>query len=254
MTPFHFGNGPRRLFGLYTPAQSGAASTRAALLCAPWGQEYLRSHRSMRLLGKQLAAQGWHALRFDYFGTGDSAGEFDEADLPGWEADIELALDELLDMTGARKATLVGLRLGATLAARVAVRRRREVDTLALWDPVLDGAAYLDELWRSFGPPGHSQPPAEGYCVDGFWLTPTMAAQIAGIELLPDLADWPTRSLMMWSTPPRLSAPWAEALQARSPIAQEQVASPPAWLEDRDLGAGAVPAALLQRLTQWVAA
>ena len=60
MTPFHFGSGARRLFGLYTPAHSGAASTRAALLCAPWGQEYLRSHRSMRLLGRQLAAQGWH--------------------------------------------------------------------------------------------------------------------------------------------------------------------------------------------------
>ena len=71
---------------------------------------------------EQLAAQGWHVLRFDYFGTGDSAGEFDEADLTGWEADIEQALDELLDMAGARKVALVGLRLGATLAARVAAR------------------------------------------------------------------------------------------------------------------------------------
>ena len=252
MTPFHFGSGARRLFGLYTPAHSGAASTRAALLCAPWGQEYLRSHRSMRLLGRQLAAQGWHVLRFDYFGTGDSAGEFDEADLPGWEADIEQALDELLDMAGARKVALVGLRLGATLAARVAARRRREVDALALWDPVLDGPAYLDELWRHFGPLGVAQPPAEGYCVDGFWLTPTMAAQIAGLELLPGVAHWPARSLVMWSAPPQLPAAWDQAFQAHGQLTQEHVASPPAWLEDRDLGAGAVPAPLLQRVAQWV--
>ena len=70
-----------------------------------------------------LAARGVHSLRFDYFGTGDSAGETTEADLKGWCGDIETAIDELTHMTGCRRVILIGMRLGGTLAAEVAAKR-----------------------------------------------------------------------------------------------------------------------------------
>ncbi len=47
---------------------------KSIVLCHPWGQEYLRAHRSMRQLGNLLAAAGHHVFRLDYFGTGDSGG------------------------------------------------------------------------------------------------------------------------------------------------------------------------------------
>src|SRR3954451_13983708 len=75
MTPLFFGSRARRLFGIYEPGRSGSRVPRAAVLCHPWGQEYIRAHRSMRRLANMLSATGRDTLRFDYFGTGDSAGD-----------------------------------------------------------------------------------------------------------------------------------------------------------------------------------
>ena len=60
-------------------------------------------------------------------------------------ADINMAIDELKDTAGIPRVSLVGMRLGATFAALTAARRR-DIDRLVLWDPVSDGAAYVDEL------------------------------------------------------------------------------------------------------------
>jgi len=67
MNVFYFGAGERRLFGVYTPARHGGR--RGAVLCPPWGQEYLRAHRSIAQLANTLATAGVHVLRFDYSGT-----------------------------------------------------------------------------------------------------------------------------------------------------------------------------------------
>lgn len=255
MTPFYFGSGARRLFGLYTAA-AAARSARAVVLCAPWGQEYLRAHRSLRQLGNQLAAAGCHVLRFDYFGTGDSAGEFLDASLDGWERDIDSAIDELMDMSDARRVGLVGLRLGATLAAQAAARRRKEVDALLLWDPVVRGAAYADELWGMFGDRGVAQRPPGAWEVDGFPLAGAMAEQIEALDLRPGVATWPARTAVVWSAEPPDEADFMQALQAREPpvTVERLAATPPPWLEDRDLGAGAVPVAVLQRIVHWMTA
>ena len=152
MTPFYFGTGRQRLFGIYEPAVLTGRGKRGAVLCYPWGPEYVHAHRVMRQLAIRLASAGIHTLRFDFFGTGDSAGEMVDADLGTWEADIELAIEELLDIVGSARLTLIGLRLGATLAARVAARRPRDVDTLVLWDPILSGPDYLASLGATAAP------------------------------------------------------------------------------------------------------
>jgi len=70
----------------------------------------------------------------------------------GWKADIETAMDELRHITDLQQVTLVGLRLGATLAAAVAADRQSDVDELVLWDPVVSGPEYLAELGVVRGP------------------------------------------------------------------------------------------------------
>jgi pimeloyl-ACP methyl ester carboxylesterase len=240
MNPFFFGTRQRRLFGVYSPGRASAsgAGTRAVLLCHPWGQEYLRAHRSIKQLATLLNQAGVHVMRFDYFGTGDSAGDMQDADLAGWQGDIETAIDELKDTTDAARVGLVGLRLGGTLAAGVAARRRKDVDSLVLWDPVVSGEAYLQELLHEA--PARAAHKGGGHEVMGFALGEPMAGELRALAL--PRQELPARTLVVRSVPVPDEA---------AGLAVEQVEGQPAWLEDRYSGAGAVPVKVLQRIAQW---
>jgi pimeloyl-ACP methyl ester carboxylesterase len=98
----------------------------------------------MRLLGDQLIQSGFHVMRFDYSCMGDSWGEFDGASVEQWVADIQVAAEELRDNAGVRQISIVGLRLGATLA--YAAAKEVSLHHLVLLDPVPQGRAYLDRL------------------------------------------------------------------------------------------------------------
>lgn len=263
MTPLYFGRPERRLFGIYTPASASARKTRAVVLCPPWGQEHLRAHRSMRQLALRLSAAGLHVLRFDYFGTGDSAGNMTEADLPGWEADIEMAVEEAMDMTGAQRVGLVGLRLGATLAARVCERRRRQVESLVLWDPVVDGSSFVDELMaldaaKSGPPTPRPRPQGRPGCqLLGFPVTPQLLEQMRQADLLALVPGLPARSLAVISAKHGVvHGGLRQRLAERGEPgpALEELGTEPAWLEQHDSGAGAVPAEMLDRIAGWLTA
>jgi pimeloyl-ACP methyl ester carboxylesterase len=143
MHPFYFGPSQGPLFGVYHEATGGRPSrSRGVVLCHPYGHEYIRAHRAFRNLADDLSRRGWHVLRFDYSGTGDSSGEAIETGIARSIADINQAVDELKDMSGVAQVSLVGLRIGATLAA-LAASQRSDVGTLVAWDPVTSGAAYL---------------------------------------------------------------------------------------------------------------
>lgn len=135
MTPFYFGSSKRRLFGVYDPARPARGRQRAAVLCYPSGEEHVHAYRTMRQLATRLAQSGTHVLRFDYYGTGDSAGDTSDGDDAGWCSDILTAAAELKDMTGVPKVSLVGLRKGASLAALVAAKHPGEFEHLVLWEP-----------------------------------------------------------------------------------------------------------------------
>jgi pimeloyl-ACP methyl ester carboxylesterase len=83
-------------------------------------------------------------LRFDYSGTGDSWGDLSDASIDQWVADVGAAVREM-EMSGATEISLVGLRLGATLAALSACEQQ-SVRKVVLWEPVLDGARYVATL------------------------------------------------------------------------------------------------------------
>lgn len=114
------------------------------MLCNALGREYLLSHPSYRYLAQRLAQAGWHVLRFDYYGTGDSAGEDLDATVEQWLEDIGEAINELRESQDLSEITLVGLRAGALLAAKAA--QRNEVQRLILWDPVIRGDAHLRDM------------------------------------------------------------------------------------------------------------
>ncbi len=117
------------------------------LICQPTGHEYERCHRAMRQLAVQSAKKGLSAMRFDYYATGDSAGSCDELSLARMRLDIQQAIRHCCDKTGIEKLTLVGVRLGATLAAQLA-GSCPEIESLVLYAPVFDGEALFSEWQR----------------------------------------------------------------------------------------------------------
>jgi pimeloyl-ACP methyl ester carboxylesterase len=250
VNPIYFGAGQRRLFGMYTPAQAQGTRSRAVVLCPPWGEEYLRAHRSIRQLAAMLAASGVHVLRFDYFGTGDSAGDLQEADIKGWQEDIATAIEELKDTTGIAKVGLVGMRLGGTLAATVAAKRPRDVDALGLWYPVASGEAYVGEL--TAGKP--SAPDAE-QIVEGFPLTAHMARELRSLDLAALAPELGMRTLLVLSAEGEDSSPQAPcALSGRTRGALEvaRIGAVPPSVREARLGVDVVPVKLLQRIVEWL--
>jgi acyl transferase domain-containing protein len=143
--PIHFGESGRQLFGIYYPPGSRAAREEGVLLCYPIVQEYMRTHWTFRQISGLLSRAGFHVLRFDYYGTGDSAGEGLESKASHWKRDIRSAVAALKNIAGVREVSLVGLRLGASLAAEVAAEDL-EVKSLVLWDPVVKGLNHIEEL------------------------------------------------------------------------------------------------------------
>ena len=146
MNPIRFGPNGRELFGLFQTPPAGTEVGKSVLICNPFGQEYVRCHRLLRVIGDRLARGGFHVLRFDFFGTGDSAGEDDEGDLLQWQEDVLSAHAEVSKLSGNAMTSWLGLRLGGSIAAAASLRVAKRPNQLVLWDPVADGAAYIQEL------------------------------------------------------------------------------------------------------------
>lgn len=145
--PFYFGPPRQALFGwLHAPAEAHRFGDFGVVLCNPFGYESVCVHRTYRHIAERAAASGIAALRFDYHGTGDSSGDDYEDDrLRMWVSSVHAAVDELKSRTGVRRICLVGLRLGATLAA-LAAAGRDDINGLVAIAPVVKGRAFLREL------------------------------------------------------------------------------------------------------------
>jgi len=119
------------------------------VLCAPLAEEKLWSHRVFVSFARDLAERGFAVLRFDYRGEGDSDRPFEQSDCSTRIADVRAAIDELKrQVPGLDRVTLVGLRFGAAIAAAAAAGRG-DVERLVLWDPVVDGADYMQSVLRT---------------------------------------------------------------------------------------------------------
>jgi len=141
-----FGPSDERVFGIYHPPVGGRGQV-LTLICPPLFTEYMRTQLALRELAISLAERGQHVLRLDYRGTGDSFGDLGEVTISDWVEDIALAVREGRDLSGSSMVRLLGVRAGALLACRSA-GASSDVQRLVLWDPVRDGADYLQTLRR----------------------------------------------------------------------------------------------------------
>lgn len=255
MKVLHFGPAGRQLLGTLHSPQRLRARSAAVLLCNPFGEEAARAHRIYRVLATQLERSGYSVLRFDYGGTGDSMGESEDVDLAGWLTDVERAAEELRG-TPPRKLVAIGLRLGATLAALASSRGALRLRHLVLWDPIVDGSAYLRELatmhrtymrqemgmdWNdrlALSAAGH---PREAL---GVPIPDQLAGELAAIDLAAE--ELRTEHVTVLSTS---ASPALERLRLRLPPATTRwidLPGSPAWNSDAALNAQVVPMEIVQ--------
>ncbi len=138
------GDGLGRFTALHRPP---AVPTAGVLVCPPLHIEATRTYRREHLLGWELARRGMAVQRFHYRGTGHSAGDPADVDLDALVEDALWAAERLRSRTGVRAVTVLGTRLGALVAARVAASLAGA--GLVLWEPALDIDRHLHEVFRA---------------------------------------------------------------------------------------------------------
>ena len=132
------------LCGLFHPAACEKQKDEAVLICYPAPQEVFKTYYVQRSLAIELAQQGFACLRFDYYGTGDSYGNMEEADITRWLRDIQQAYKFLRRKTRTQKVHVFATRLGCLLAAKAL--EQENIQTMIFWDPIANGQEYLSQI------------------------------------------------------------------------------------------------------------
>ena len=146
--PVHFGDEHLPAVGWWhAPVGRPADATRLpVLICPPHGREDESAYQTLRVLAERLAAAGHPVLRFDFPGTGDAAGDASMTDaVSTWTAAIASGIDSLKAQAGCSRVAVVGLRLGALLAAGVAASRDDIAAFVAIAPPA-SGRAFVREM------------------------------------------------------------------------------------------------------------
>jgi alpha-beta hydrolase superfamily lysophospholipase len=248
-TPFYFGP-ERSLFGLFHACAKPAR--KAVLLCPPLGQDQIRCHRLYRQLAQALAAEGIAVLRFDYYGSGDSAGASVDMDWRRCLADTAAAADELRARSGIDRVLAFGARLGGSIALASAVQAR--LAGIVAWDPVLDGRAYVAQLdalqsalrldAQRFMVPRKAHEVAEQWL--GFAISEPFREQIASLHI-----ERPTvPTLLLDSLSLDAPRPWGSFVTDAAAVKCMQPATP--WDDPRRLEVAILSHPLIQAVTEHV--
>ncbi|WP_430390378.1 alpha/beta fold hydrolase [Dyella sp. 20L07] len=243
--PFFFGR-DGELFGIYHPA--ARVSTKAVLLCAPLGQDYIRCHRLYRQLASALAGEGMSVLRFDYYGCGDSAGASSEVDWQRCIKDTVTAADELRTRSGVNDVVAFGARLGGSVA--LAAAPTAHFADVVVWDPVTDGGAYVatldalqDALRRDTKRFVRPRPLAEA---QGQWLgfevNPALRRQITSLHI--DGVTKPSLLVDTLASPPH---DWQSLVVGKENVRPIEPATP--WDDLARLEAAIISHPLVQTVT-----
>ncbi len=190
-------------------------------------------------------------LRFDYDGTGQSAGDMSDGErLRAWLDSVHEAVGVVRD-AGAPWICLVGVRFGATLAA-AAASEAGGVDALVLWDPFVSGRAFLREQSAvKLGVLPQLSEKVTGLAVPGYVFTPETVAELEDLEIA-SASEFRTEKVLVLLDPARRRPKrLAELLEA--PAVEWQEYRGESDLFDTGRLDYVLPRPLLDQLAAWIA-
>lgn len=162
-------------------------------------------------------------LRFDYYGHGESGGDFRDGTITRWRADALAMIDQMTD----GPLILVGSSMGGWLACLAAMVRPKRVHGLVLIAPAAD---FTEALMK----PGLPPEAHEALARDGVWTRPSLYDDDGypiTRDLLEDGARWsilpgpipieaPVRILQGGEDP---DVPWTHALELSRALNSQDV-------------------------------
>lgn len=171
-----------------------------------------------QVLADWALAQGRAYVRFDYFGHGESSGDFAKGTITRWREDALTVLDQLTE----GPLVLVGSSMGGWIACLAAMAQPKRVHGMVLIAPAPD---FTEKLMKPEIPPEGLADLARA----GVWLRPSEYGEPYPItrELLEDGARWsileaqgvaieaPVRILQGGDDP---DVPWRHALELANAI------------------------------------
>lgn len=149
--------GPEQLFGCRHLPPDGQARAVVVVCSSGPADAGLDVEREARL-GRSLARAGVVAQRFHYRGTGESDGDPAGLGFDRLVDDARRALALVRDRCPGAPVGVVGVRLGALVAARVC--RGEPGVPLAMWQPAVDPRAVVERAVRAGRSAGAARPGA----------------------------------------------------------------------------------------------
>ncbi|MDP6118520.1 MAG: alpha/beta hydrolase [Planctomycetota bacterium] len=123
--------------------------THAIVYCSPFAEEQKSTYRVFVELARHLADKGVASLRFDYRGTGDSDGYFQDYLLEDWIGDTVAAIECLKEKSGLDRICVLGVRFGGFIGIQAA-QQSESVSDLILWQPIISGKQFHRQEMRRF--------------------------------------------------------------------------------------------------------
>ncbi len=192
--PVWFGPEEAPIFGLVNAKEREIRG--AVILCYPLGREHLSAYPTFSQLAARIADLGLLALRFDYRSTGDS---FDRTQPQSSSSqlleDVGHAIDFVRSL-GAAHISIVGMRVGALLAALTATTE--PINHVVMWDPCTSGRSFIRAqrvLSLSVPSSGVTGSGPEG--VPGLYLPPEILKEVSRLELGEGSASLADRVLIL---------------------------------------------------------
>jgi exosortase A-associated hydrolase 2 len=146
LEPAYIDGSKGSLFALHFRPLTQNDASECFVIVSSFAEEMNRCRYMQNLLAQALTEQGYSLLIVDPYGTGDSAGEFADADWQQWVRDILTAAD-YAEKLGYENVSLLAIRLGALLATAAATQINN-LKRIVFWQPVVSGKTTLNQFLR----------------------------------------------------------------------------------------------------------
>lgn len=178
----------KTLRGMYHSLESSAKSPLVILFHGFTGFKS-ETHRIFLKLSRLLEKKGMAVLRFDFSGSGESDGDFEEMTFSSEFIEAEAILDyaRALPNVDQSRIGLLGFSMGGAIAGTLAGKRSGDIKILVLWAPATmkilkrNLTSRLASAWRD----------ERGcYDLDGLWLNAGFLEDLAGWDSLSSISNF----------------------------------------------------------------